>query len=153
MAKDKVKAKEEPKPRRPPDKMMLFAHEYFIDCNGTRAYKAVYGQNLSDNSAAVSASKLLRNPKVCAETERLFAEVANRRNERKARVTAGLEEIAYSDDSIDVTRDREGEILEVSRKDKIRAYELLGKMEGMFTDVVKNDTTVEIKHTFDPKGI
>lgn len=153
MAKDKAKAKEETKPRRPPDKMMLFAHEYFIDCNGTRAYKAVYGQNLSDNSAAVSASKLLRNPKVCAETERLFAEVANRRNERKARVTEELELIAYNDLECDVYRDKQGEIVEVSRKDRVRSLELLGKMEGMFTDVVKNDTTVEIKHTFDPKGI
>lgn len=153
MAKAKDKAKDQAPAKRPPDRMMMFAAEYVIDFNGTRAYKAVYGENLSDNTAAVSASKLLRNPKVCSETERLISEITNRRAERKARVTAGLEEIAYSDDSIDVIRNKEGEILEVSRKDKIRAYELLGKMEGMFTDVVKNDSTVEIKHTFDPEGI
>lgn len=44
-----------------------FVAEYFKkNMNGTRAYRAVYGENLDDNTAASSASRLLRNAKVSA---------------------------------------------------------------------------------------
>ena len=45
-------------------KQKLFADEYLIDLNATRAYKAVYKNCKSDNAAAACAAKLLRNPKV-----------------------------------------------------------------------------------------
>ena len=47
------------------DKRIIFAEQYIIhNRNGTVAYKAVYGQDLQDNTAAVNASKLLRNAQV-----------------------------------------------------------------------------------------
>jgi phage terminase small subunit len=47
------------------DKRIIFAEQYIIhNRNGTVAYKAVYGQDLHDNTAAVNASKLLRNAQV-----------------------------------------------------------------------------------------
>lgn len=47
------------------DKRIIFAEQYIIhNRNATVAYRAVYGQELSDNAAAASASKLLRNPKI-----------------------------------------------------------------------------------------
>lgn len=53
-----------------------FVAKYFkLNMNGTRAYKAVYGQDLSDESAATSASRLLRNVKVSAAIK---AELQNR---------------------------------------------------------------------------
>lgn len=153
MAKAKDKAKDQAPAKRPPDRMMMFAAEYVIDFNATRAYKAVYGENLSDESAAPAASKLTRNNKVIDEIDRLLSDRKNRSAERRARVIHNLEAIAYDDLQVDVYRDKEGEVIGVSRKDRVRALELLGKTEGMFTDVVKNDSTVEIKHTFDPEGI
>lgn len=146
MAKEKkpvAKKKAVPK-EKAPDKMLQFAAEYIIDFNGTRAYKAVYGEKLSDNSAAVNASKLLRNTKVCSETERLLSSVKNRRNERKQRVTEELEAIAYDPNAVDITYDREGEILEVSRRDRIKCLELLGKMEALFTDKVEHTGHIEL---------
>lgn len=44
-------------------KQKRFADEYLIDLNATRAYMAAYPSCKSENSAAVCASKLLRNAK------------------------------------------------------------------------------------------
>ena len=38
-----------------------FCDEYLIDCNATRAYKAVYKTCKKDETASVCSSKLLRN--------------------------------------------------------------------------------------------
>lgn len=44
-----------------------FVVNYFkLNMNGTRAYRATYGENLNDNTAAVNASNLLRKPKISA---------------------------------------------------------------------------------------
>lgn len=48
----------------------LFALEYLIDRNGTRAYKASHPRCKSDNTAAVEAWRLLRKPKIMAFLER-----------------------------------------------------------------------------------
>ncbi len=55
------------------DKQLVFAEEY-INCNrnATKAYKKVYGQTLSDEVAAVNASKLLRITKVKIYLQRRF---------------------------------------------------------------------------------
>ena len=46
------------------NKQKLFADEYLIDLNATRAYKAVYKSCKKDETANVNGSKLLRNAKV-----------------------------------------------------------------------------------------
>lgn len=55
------------------DKQIAFAEEY-ISCNknATQAYKKVYGGSLSDDTAAVNGSKLLRTTKVRAYLRRKF---------------------------------------------------------------------------------
>ena len=45
------------------EKQKIFADEYLIDLNGTRAYKAAYPNIKSDNAAAVRANKLLKKKK------------------------------------------------------------------------------------------
>ena len=46
------------------DKQKMFADEYLIDLNATRAYKAVYKNCKRDEVAAAAASRMLRNVKV-----------------------------------------------------------------------------------------
>lgn len=55
------------------DRHIIFAEEY-IACNrnATMAYKKVYGEGLSDETAAVNASKLLRITKVKVYLQRRF---------------------------------------------------------------------------------
>lgn len=42
----------------------IFADEYLIDLNATRAYKTAYKNIKKDETAAVNGSRLLRNAKV-----------------------------------------------------------------------------------------
>ena len=120
MAKDKA-----------PDRQIQFAQEYVVDFNGKQAaIRAGY----SEKTAESQASRLLRNVKVRSEIERLLEDPVGKRNETRERILAELEGMAYGDGAIEVRRDREDEILDVSRRDKLRAIELLGKMHGLFTD-------------------
>ena len=148
MLETKAKKKTAPKKKtvkeKAPDKMLQFAEEYIIDWNGTRAYKEIYGKEMKDETAASAASRLLRNVKVCSEIERLLSSVKNRRNERKQRVIEELEAIAYDPLAVDISYDKEGEILEVSRRDKIKCLELLGKTEALFTDKVEHTGHIEL---------
>ena len=59
-------------------KQKLFADEYLIDLNATRAYKAAYKSCKKDETANVNGSKLLRNTKVAKYIE-------ERMNERSRR--------------------------------------------------------------------
>ena len=46
------------------EKQKIFANEYLIDLNATRAYRVAYPSVKKDEVAAVNGSKLLRNTKV-----------------------------------------------------------------------------------------
>jgi len=48
------------------DKQKLFADEYLIDLNATRAYKEVYKSCKKDETAAAASARMLRNVKVAA---------------------------------------------------------------------------------------
>lgn len=48
------------------EKQKIFADEYLIDLNATRAYKVAYPRVKNDDIAAANASRLLRNAKVAA---------------------------------------------------------------------------------------
>ena len=120
MAKDKA-----------PDRQIQFAQEYVIDFNGKQAaIRAGY----SERSAEVTACKMLRTAKVRSEIERLLADDVGRRNEIRERNINELLPLAYTDAAVEVKRDKDGNVIEVSFRDKLRAIELLGKMHGLFTD-------------------
>lgn len=46
------------------DKQIIFANEYLIDLNGTRAYKEAYPHVKNDNTAAAAAIRLMNVPDV-----------------------------------------------------------------------------------------
>lgn len=48
------------------EKQKIFADEYLIDLNATRAYRVAYPSVKKEEAAAVNGSKLLRNTKVAA---------------------------------------------------------------------------------------
>jgi phage terminase small subunit len=116
-----------------PNKQIQFAQEYVIDFNGKQAaIRAGY----AEGSAEVTASRLLRNAKVRSEIERLLEDPIGRRNETRARVIGELEQLAYTDDAVEIREDKDGNILDVSRRDKLKAIELLMKMNGLLTEKV-----------------
>jgi phage terminase small subunit len=122
MAKDKA-----------PDRQAQFAQEYVVDFNGKQA---AIRSGYSKKTAESQASRLLRNVKVRSEIERLLEDPVGRRNEIRKRNIDELLPLAYTDAAVELKRDKDGNVIEVSFRDKLRAIELLGKMHGLFTDKV-----------------
>ena len=143
------------------EKQKIFADEYLIDLNATRAYRKAYPSVKKDETAAQAGSRMLRNVKVAE----YIAERMQARQERteitQDRVLEELAAIAFAraTDYAEVKDDRvfikdtaglsENQIkaiagikqgkfgIEVKLNDKEKALELLGRHLGMFKDRVK----------------
>ena len=57
------------------EKQKIFADEYLIDLNATRAYRVAYPNVKKDDTAAAAAARMLRNVKVL---RRLFREYSRK---------------------------------------------------------------------------
>lgn len=111
-----------------------FCDEYLIDCNGARAYKAVYG-DCDNQSAAAKANKLLRRDdiKEC---------IQNRLKQLESEKIASQEEVLEYLTS--VMRGQHTEYLlgangkpteiDVQAKERIKCAELLAKRYGLLTE-------------------
>ena len=75
-------------------KLEHFAREYMIDLNGTRAAIAA---GYAAKSAHVTASQLLKKPKVQAEIAKFQAKISKKLDITAERVLSELEKIAFSD--------------------------------------------------------
>jgi phage terminase small subunit len=99
-------AKGEPKTlSKSAEKRAIFVREYLIERNGTRAAIAA---GFSAKSAAVTASKLLKNPKVQAELTRLQKASCNRLDITLDAVNQELAKLAFVDAGQFLTIDSEG---------------------------------------------
>jgi phage terminase small subunit len=81
------------------DKQKLFADEYLIDLNATRAYKAVYKNCKSDEAAAAASARLLRNVKVAKYIEQRMKDREKRTEITQDKVLNELAAIAFSNGS------------------------------------------------------
>lgn len=127
------------------DKQKIFADEYLIDLNATRAYKAAYPKVKNDNTAAVSGSNLLRNTKVVEYIEERMAERAKRTEVSQDDVVKELATIGFAKTAL-VNE------FEVKTNDKLKALELLGRHLGMFTDKSEVKATVSIEDYLERLG-
>ena len=143
------------------EKQKIFADEYLIDLNATRAYRKAYPSVKKDETAAQAGSRMLRNVKVA----KYIAERMQARQERteitQDRVLEELAAIAFAratdyaevkDDQViikDTAGLSENQIkaiagikqgkfgIEVKLNNKEKALELLGRHLGMFKDRVE----------------
>ena len=137
-------------------KQKIFADEYLIDLNATRAYKVAYPSVKKDETAAQAGSRMLRNVKVAAYIQERMEERQKRTEITQDRV---LEELARATDFAEVKdgfviiKDtaglseqqikaiagiKEGKFgIELKLNDKEKALELLGRHLGMFKDRVE----------------
>ena len=139
-----------------------FVSEYFREnMNGTRAYKAVYGQDLSDESAATSAWSLLRNVKIVSAIELRLKEQAMSANEVLSRLAeqARSDHSKYVNDSGNVDfaalkRDGKMHLLKsiadtkygkrITFYDSQHALVQLGRVHALFTDKIESDSLSEL---------
>lgn len=150
-------------------KQKMFADEYLVDLNATRAYMAVYKNCKSEAAAAAAAARLLRNVKVKAyideQLEKIHsAKIADiqevmeyltavmRREHKESIVVTTMEEVStYVPDDEGVPRKQivkkeTPQVVEIPAKlsDANKAAELLGKRYGLFTDNLKIDGVTKV---------
>lgn len=143
------------------EKQKIFADEYLIDLNATRAYRAAYSKVKTDNVAAQAGSRMLRNVKVSEyineQLEKLHSDrvadaqevmeylTAVMRREKKETVVVTLNEETskYVPDENgtmrkQTTKKEVPQLVEIPAKlsDANKAAELLGKRYSLFTDKV-----------------
>lgn len=140
------------------DKQKLFADEYLIDLNATRAYKVAYPNVKNDDTAAAAASRLLRNVKVQEY-------IAQRMAEKESELIADQDEVLRYLTSVLRGKSRAQEIVvegigegcseartmekAPSEKERLKAAELLGKRYALFTDKVDMDADMDLNITID----
>lgn len=78
------------------NKQKLFADEYLIDLNATRAYKSVYKNVKNDDTAAVNGNRLLRNAKVAEYINQRMKDREKRTEITQDKVLAELAQIAFA---------------------------------------------------------
>lgn len=124
------------------EKQKVFADEYLIDLNATRAYKVAYPTVKNDDTAAQAGSRLLRNVKVAEYIQERMQERQKRTEITQDRVLNELAAMAFADVA---------EAVEIRLKpsDKLKALELLGRHLGMFRDRVEVSGIDEEKKKLD----
>lgn len=154
----------------------LFIEEYLVDVDGN-GKRAAIAAGFAEKSAAVTASRLLRDPEIAAVIADRVAKRAKKLELTGERVLQELALIAFNDpgrlydaegnripvhlldedtrralasveDETIKTKSQTVRTQRVKLADKIRAGELLGKYFKLFTDRVEGDiTTAQIKLT------
>lgn len=153
------------------NKQKIFADEYLIDLNATRAYKAAYPRVKSDETAASAAVRLLRNVKVADYIDKRMQDRQERTEITQDMVLEELAAIAFaratdyaevkkgtvvikdtdclSDKQIKaIAGIKEGKFgIELKLNDKEKALELLGRHLGMFKDKIEVSGNLEAEKT------
>ena len=149
------------------EKQKIFADEYLIDLNATRAYKVAYPRVKNDEVAAAAAARLLRNVKVAEYIKKRMQDRQKRTEVTQDMVIQELAAIAFArvPDFAQIVNNRvvltntkdlseyqikaiagikEGKFgIEVKFNDKEKALELLGRHLGMFKDKVEVSGSLE----------
>lgn len=139
-------------------KQKLFADEYLIDLNATRAYRAAYPSVKKDETAAAAAARMLRNVKIQEYISERMQERQQRTEVTQDMVVKELAAIAFAR-ATDYVTIREGTVyikdteslsdnqiraiagikegangIEIKLNDKEKALELLGRHLGIWND-------------------
>lgn len=140
------------------EKQKRFCDEYMIDCNATRAYKAVYQNVKSDETAKSAASRLLTNVNVKKYIDDSMEELHNEKTADAQEVIEYLTSVLRGESTaqeivVEGTGDgcSEARTMEKSpsEKERLKAAELLGKRYSLFTDKVETDVDMDLNITID----
>ena len=141
-------------------KQQRFCDEYLKDCNGTRAYMVAYPDVKDENVAKASASRLLTDVNVRAyideHNEKLHKSTicsAEEIRELLTEIARGLD----TGKSESIVVENVGGGVSKARKitkrpderDRIKALELLGKCNSLFTEKVDLKAQVDIQVDID----
>lgn len=113
------------------DKQRIFANEYLVDLNATRAYKAAYPSCKKEETAAQAGSRMLRNVKVKEYIDKRMREREIRTEITQDKVLQELATIAFSNGT---------DFAKVVEKNETRPVyndngDIIGKEEITYKDV------------------
>ncbi|MPM99404.1 hypothetical protein SDC9_146595 [bioreactor metagenome] len=138
------------------DKQMIFANEYLIDLNATRAYKKAYPNVKKDSVAAANGNRLLRNAKVKNYIDEQLKKIEDESIADATEVMKYLTAVMRNELTEEVVVvEGEGEGCssarivkkDISAKDRNKAAELLGKRYRLFVEKVEADVNANINST------
>lgn len=133
------------------NKQMIFANEYLVDLNATRAYKNAYPNVKKDSVAAANGNRLLRNAKVKNYIDEQLKKIEDESIADATEVMKYLTAVMRNELKEEVVVvEGEGEGCSSARivkkdmlaKDRIKAAELLGKRYRLFVDKVEQKVDV-----------
>ncbi|WP_300383900.1 terminase small subunit [Clostridium sp.] len=138
------------------DKQMIFANEYLVDLNATRAYKKAYPNVKKDSVAAVNGNRLLRNAKVKnyidEQLNKIQDESIAKVEEVLKYLTKGMrmeleEEVVVTENIGDYMSEAKIVKKQISIKDANKCAELLGKRYRLFVDKVEQTVDATVNST------
>ena len=134
------------------DKQRVFANEYLIDMNATRAYKKAYASCKKDEAAKAAASRLLANVNVKTYIKEQLNKIEDKSIADATEVMKYLTKVLRGEETeemivVEGTGDgcSEARCMEkaINQKDRIKAAELLGKRYALFNDKLEVKATIE----------
>ena len=136
------------------DKQIIFANEYLIDLNATRAYKKAYPNIKKDSVAASAAVRMLRNVKVKNYIDEQLKKIEDESIANATEVMKYLTKVMRNELTEEVVVvEGEGEGCsaarivkkDISAKDRNKAAELLGKRYRLFTEKIEVDGVQQVQ--------
>ncbi len=156
-------------------KQKIFADEYLIDLNATRAYKVVYPKVKKNETARVNSSRLLTNANVASYVEKRMKDREKRTEITQDMVLRELAKVGFADITDFVTIENRGSYkavqvkstneisvdklgaiagikegangIEIKLNDKVKALELIGRHLGMWKDKAELSGTLDTEKT------
>lgn len=156
-------------------KQRIFADEYLIDLNATRAYKVAYPKIKKDETARANSSRMLTNANVASYIEKRMKDREKRTEITQDMVIKELAKIGFANvtdyvtiedkgafkvvqvkSTVEMPGDKMGAIagikegangIEIKLNDKGKALELIGRHLGMWKDKVELSGTLETEQT------
>lgn len=117
------------------EKHKAFADYYLINNNAAEAYKQAYDadgvRNIKKSTCYSNANKLLKNPKVKEYMSARMKEIKTDRLLDAEKILAEITLLATNPS--------------VKPSDRLRALELLGKHQMLFTDKLQMDATMDVE--------
>ncbi|MDY6229150.1 MAG: terminase small subunit [Clostridium sp.] len=138
------------------NKQFIFANEYLVDLNATRAYKKAYPNVKKDSVAKAAASRLLTNVNLKNYIDEQLKKIEDESIADAAEVMKYLTAVMrneLTEEVVVVEGDGEGcssaRIVkkDISAKDRNKAAELLGKRYRLFVDKVEADINANVNST------
>lgn len=136
------------------DKQMIFANEYLIDLNATRAYKKAYPNVKKDSVAKAAASRLLTNVNLKNYIDEQLKKIEDESIANATEVMKYLTKVMRNELTEEVVVvEGEGEGCssarivkkDISAKDRNKAAELLGKRYRLFTEKIEFDGVQQVQ--------